>query len=315
MIKYLSALTFWWLCIASAQAHENRPLYIDLIETQPQVYALKIKVPPTIEAYNQPRLILPDICEANGTARVQCQQPLTGQTVQVNYPSHNPSVSTFLRLTLLTGEQYSALLAASESDWKIPLEESAGGVAKHYTWLGVEHILLGLDHLLFVACLLFIAGGGKRILITVTGFTLAHSMTLALSALDVVRVSIAPVEALIAFSILFLAIEIARGRNNTLTYRYPVLVSSSFGLLHGFGFASVLRDIGLPQTEVVTGLLFFNVGVELGQLVFIGVCLTLAVLVKRLASHQVLDSAKVATIYAIGIVASYWMFDRAWGVF
>ena len=121
-------------------------------------------------------------------------------------------------------------------------------VAQTYAGLGIKHILLGFDHLLFLICLLFIAGTGKRIFITITGFTLAHSLTLVLSALNIVKLSIAPVEAIIALSIVFLATEIAKGRRNTLTWRYPVTVSASFGLLHGFGFAAVLNEIGLLRT-------------------------------------------------------------------
>ena len=142
-------------------------------------------------------------------------------------------------------------------------------IAKDYTSLGVRHILEGYDYLLFLACLIMIAGTGRRILITVTGFTVAHSITLALSAFNLLRVPSAPVEAVIALSIVFLASEIAKEPRDTLTYKYPALVSVAFGLLHGLGFASVLRQIGLPQTEIVMGLLFFNIGVEIGQLAFI----------------------------------------------
>ncbi len=114
-----------------------------------------------------------------------------------------------------------------------------------------------------------IAGTWRRILITITGFTIAHSITLALSALGLVRVPIPAVEAAIALSIVFLAVEIVRGDKTSLTYRYPIAVSSSFGLLHGFGFAAVLGETGLPQTEIPAALLFFNVGVELGQIAFV----------------------------------------------
>ena len=131
----------------------------------------------------------------------------------------------------------------------MPDAENRFAVATEYTWLGIEHIWIGIDHLLFVACLLFIAKTSRRVLITITGFTVAHSITLALSALDLVRIPTPPVEAAIALSVVFMAWEIAKGNMNSLTHRYPIAVSSSFGLLHGFGFAAVLRDIGLPQDK------------------------------------------------------------------
>ena len=185
-----------------------------------------------------------------------------------------------------------------------------------------RHIWIGIDHLLFVACLLFIARTPRRLLITITGFTIAHSITLALSALDLIRIPTPPVEAMIALSVLFMAWEIARGNYQSLTHRFPVAVSASFGLLHGFGFAAVLRDIGLPQTELPTALLFFNVGVEIGQVLFV-VALVVAFFALKPALVRLLRSAKhnevlwssatVPASYVIGAVASYWMIDRVTG--
>ena len=161
----------------------------------------------------------------------------------------------------MTGENHTVTLTRGELVWRVPLREEVATVAVQYTWLGMEHIWIGFDHLLFVLCLIWIAGGIRRILVTITGFTLAHSVTLVLAALEVVSLPVPPIEAVIALSVLFLASEIARGKQDNLTWRYPIAVSSSFGLLHGLGFAAVLGEIGLPQTELVTGLVFFNVGV------------------------------------------------------
>ncbi|NIB44924.1 HupE/UreJ family protein [Pseudomaricurvus alkylphenolicus] len=315
MMKLVRVLWLLVLLPLSVQAHENRPLYVDIIEQADFNYQVRMKIPPTVPRHNQPSLLMPEQCQRLAASQYRCSGPLAGETLQIRYAQYNPSVSAFLRLSLLNGEQYSSLLAATETDWVVPEQESFGGVARHYTWLGIEHILIGLDHLLFVACLLFIAGTFRRVLMTATGFTLAHSITLVLSALEMVRVPVAPVETLIAFSILFLAVEIARGRENTLTFRRPILVSSSFGLLHGFGFAAVLRDIGLPQTELVSGLLFFNLGVEIGQVLFILACVAVMALVKRVLSEQRLYQAEAVAIYAVGILSSYWLFDRGWGVF
>jgi hydrogenase/urease accessory protein HupE len=191
-------------------------------------------------------------------------------------------------------------------------------VAAQYTLLGVRHILEGIDHLLFLVCLLMVARTPRRIAITITGFTLAHSVTLILSALDLVRVPVEPLEAAIALSIVFVATEIARGRRDVLTYRHPIAVSTSFGLLHGFGFAAVLNEIGLPQTELAASLLFFNVGVELGQLAFLAASLvvwtTSSAAARRVAAPSTWQAraraAEPSAAYLIGSTASFWMIDR-----
>ncbi len=177
----------------------------------------------------------------------------------------------------------------------------------------MRHILGGYDHLLFVACLIFIARSPRRILVTITGFTIAHSITLALSTLEWVRVPVPPVEVVIALSIVFVAREIAREKRDSLTWRYPIAVSSSFGLLHGFGFAAVLRDIGLPQIELPTALLFFNLGVEVGQIIFVTGLLIVALGGARIlrlgqaASHRRLEQF---VAYGVGCMAVFWTFER-----
>jgi hydrogenase/urease accessory protein HupE len=185
-----------------------------------------------------------------------------------------------------------------------------------YLPLGVEHILLGFDHLLFVLGLLLIVGHGRRLLWTITAFTVAHSLTLALAALGVVTVPAALVEAAIALSIVFVAVEVVnlwRGRPG-LSTRWPWAVAFAFGLLHGLGFASALADIGLPPDAVAPALLLFNVGVELGQLAFVAVAvLVVAALRDRLPPR--LAVARWCAPYAIGGLAAYWFIERAVSVF
>jgi hypothetical protein len=186
--------------------------------------------------------------------------------------------------------------------------------------MGIRHILIGWDHLLFAFCLMVIAGTRRRILFAVTGFTVAHSVTLGLSTVGLVRLPNSLVEAAIALSIVFTATEIARGNRTTLTYRYPVLTAMTFGLLHGFGFASVLRETGLPQTRALLGLLSFNIGVELGQIAFIAfaslLILTARFLARRSRSgiHQLLSGTAVETglAYAVGSIAMFWTIQRLW---
>ena len=147
-------------------------------------------------------------------------------------------------------------------------------------------------------------------MITITGFTLAHSVTLALSALNIVRLSVPPTEAVIALSVLFLASEVTKGPRQNLTWRYPIAVSSSFGLLHGLGFAAVLNEIGLPQVEVITGLIFFNVGVEIGQVIFALIVILLLRGTALVAGGVALQRGRVLAGYAVGCIASYWLIDR-----
>ena len=212
------------------------------------------------------------------------------------------------------------MLSPDVTVWQIPEKEQTWKVIKEYTGLGIEHILKGYDHLLFIVCLVLLAGTFKRILITITGFTIAHSITLALAALGVINVSVAPVEASIALSIVFVAMELARNRRDTLTWRYPIAVSSTFGLLHGFGFAAVLNDIGLPQTEIPAALLFFNIGVELGQLLFVVASIALFMAGKALIAalrdmtfKEVLDRVQRPAGYVVGTLAMFWTLDRVAG--
>lgn len=198
--------------------------------------------------------------------------------------------------------------------------QTRGHVARDYFVLGVEHIIGGPDHLLFVLGLLVIARTGKRILLAITGFTVAHSITLSLSSLGLVAVPIAPVEATIALSILFLAHEISRRQPDSLTYRYPMLVSFSFGLLHGLGFASALGEIGLAYNEAFVSLLFFNLGVEAGQVLFILAVAALVWFLHRAARIQgeapdargavMTRRTELLVSYAIGIPSAFWLIER-----
>ena len=177
--------------------------------------------------------------------------------------------------------------------------------------LGIEHILLGIDHLLFVLGLLLIVRGFGLLLKTITAFTVAHSVTLAMATLGFVNVPQAPVEAVIALSILFLASELAKQQkgNPGMTSRYPWVVALSFGLLHGFGFAGALSEVGLPQTDIPLALLFFNVGVEVGQLMFVAIVLMIFWVIQKLKFRWPAWTKQVPA-YAIGSLAAFWFIQR-----
>ena len=323
------------LAAATVQAHDARPNYVQVTETDLNTFSVMWKVPASMPGGALPYPTLPEGCLADrqptwqltgaeylGQQVFRCDSGLSGRTVGIKFPTINPSLSTLYKISMANGEEHLRILKPSETDWTVPDKENRFAVATEYTWLGVEHIWIGIDHLLFVACLLFIARTPRRLLITITGFTVAHSITLALSALDLVRIPTPPVEAVIALSVVFMAWEIAKGNQDSLTHRFPVAVAATFGLLHGFGFAAVLRDIGLPQTELPTALLFFNVGVEIGQVLFV-LALVAAFLILRPAFVRLLRSARdndvhwssltVPASYLIGTVASMWMIERVAG--
>jgi hydrogenase/urease accessory protein HupE len=187
-------------------------------------------------------------------------------------------------------------------------------VAWTYLVLGVEHILLGIDHLLFVLALLLLVKGWKRLVGTITAFTIAHSITLAAATLGLVHVPGPPVEAIIALSIVFVATEIIHGRQGRpgLSARWPWIVAFTFGLLHGLGFASALREVGLPQQAIPLALLFFNVGVEIGQLLFIAAVAIIIGAASRIPM-RVPRALEVIPPYAIGGVAMFWVIQRIVG--
>jgi hydrogenase/urease accessory protein HupE len=193
----------------------------------------------------------------------------------------------------------------------IPTQPSAFGVAGLYLQLGVEHILTGIDHLLFVLALLIITGPTWQLVKTITAFTVAHSITLAAATLGFVHVPSRPVEASIALSIVFVASEIVHLRHGRvgLAARMPWIVAFTFGLLHGFGFAGALSEVGLPQGHIPIALLFFNVGVEIGQLLFVGAVLTVVAGARR-ARIPYPRWAELIPPYAIGTIAMFWVIQR-----
>lgn len=205
-----------------------------------------------------------------------------------------------------------ALLRASTPFISIEKDASRLSVMREYAELGVVHILLGYDHLMFVFLLVLLATSMRTLLYAITAFTLSHSLTLASAILGVVSISITYVEAMIALSIVFLAREMLVANEATLTKKYLALVAFLFGLLHGFGFSSVLSSIGLPQDEVPLALLSFNAGIEIGQLLFVGVVLlALRVVKKYFASYE--ESILRVILYAVGITASFWFLQRSLG--
>lgn len=312
-----------FLCVMSflAQAHEVRPAYLELHEARPGEFQVLWKTPmrgelrlalsPTFSGKTEQ--LTPIATRQTGSAAVQtwrlkAVEPLRGQSLHIA-GLESSMTDTLVRIEFADGMTWTRRLTPQEPAAAIPQQQTAWAVASEYTALGVEHILLGIDHLLFVLVLLLITRGRWMLVKTVTAFTVAHSITLALAVLGFVRVPQAPVEAVIALSIVFVAAEILRTRDGHpgITARAPWLVAFTFGLLHGFGFAGALTEIGLPQTHIPLALLFFNIGVEFGQLLFIAAVVICVFLIRRI---RLPAWAGRVPPYAIGSIAMFWVIQR-----
>ena len=282
-----------------AFAHESQPGLLKYTQQDSSRYAVTWRAPTYYGKAHPASLQLPANWKTLGhpTTRQLSDSVLHQRIVEIDTPSIHGSVirlpgleatitDVLVRVEFIDGTKSSIIMKPDEPWITIEGPRSTWQVAWDYTVLGVEHILSGIDHLLFVLALLLIVKGMRPLLITITSFTLAHSITLAAATLGWLWVPGPPVEAVIALSILFLAselVKINRGQQS-LTANYPWLVAFTFGLLHGFGFAGALGQVGLPNNEIPLALLMFNVGVELGQLLFVVVML---VLIKVL--HKIRD--------------------------
>ncbi len=309
--------------VAPAAAHDSRPLFIELEEFDDGRVQLSWKAPPSVQQNNTPGVGLGANCAAiqetqrnngfEGAATYQCPDGLSGASLSITWPFYNPSLSTLIRVDF-GDETKTAILDPAQNEWLVPGRESFSGVAASYLMIGIRHILSGIDHLLFLAGLLYIARTPRRVLITVTGFTLAHSLTIFLTALNVIRVSVPAVEVVIALSIVFLASEIARNDRDTLAWRRPMLVAGGFGLVHGAGFAAALAEIGLPQTAKIGALAFFNLGVEAGQFAVIAAIFTLGFVASRIIRSLPVQidapPLRLSYSYGLGIIAALWFFQR-----
>jgi len=315
------------LCFLSCNAalgDEIRPGYLELIEKNEHVFSVVWKVPAkgnkklsldvqfpvNCKNKTQPRAL---IIEGAYLQRwiVKCESGLVDKTISIS-GLQATNTDVLLRIEFLNNTSQSIQLTPAHPTFHIPATASSLQITNTYTWLGIEHILLGIDHLLFVFSLLLIVSGKRLLLWTITAFTIAHSISLAGATLGFVHVPQQPVEAVIALSILFLAVEIMYTQQGTysIAAKWPWLVAFIFGLLHGFGFAGALTEVGLPQHAIPLALIFFNIGVELGQLLFVAVVLILAWLIYRLNQLKVMGWVKTAAVYSIGGISSFWLLER-----
>jgi hydrogenase/urease accessory protein HupE len=318
----LLLLSFTSLAIAD----EIRPGYLELNTTDGLVYSVKWKVPMKGDLVLSLKPVLPDSCSErippssmqSGGAMITrwsltCAGGIYRKQISID-GLENTMTDVLVRIVHRDGVTQMVRLTPVEASFEVAAKTSNLDVIKVYTALGIEHILLGVDHLLFVFALLLIVVGWRRLVGTITAFTLAHSITLAAATMGYIHVPQAPVEAVIALSILFLATEIIHNRQGHpgLAKRFPWLVAFIFGLLHGFGFAGALAEIGLPQQSIPLALLFFNVGVELGQLLFVAAVVVAGWLLKKLLAQRVLQGGEVAASYLIGSLSAFWLIERTY---
>ena len=304
-------------------AHEVRPGYLELRQTAANTYAVLWKVPAVGDMRLSIHPRFPENCNPAGdvasyhasdsyTERLTlaCPGDLNGGTIAIDGLAATMT-DVLVRIERADGAIQVARLTQSVPALVVDASPGRLQVARVYSVLGVEHILTGVDHLLFVLTLIIITRGGWKLVKTVTAFTLSHSITLTAATLGFVHVPQRPVEAVIALSIVFVAAEILRMRRGikSITISAPWMVAFSFGLIHGLGFAGGLSDAGLPPAHIPTALLFFSLGVESGHFLFIGVVLSLIALVRR-ARIPFPRWTELVPPYAIGAIAMFWVIQR-----
>jgi hydrogenase/urease accessory protein HupE len=333
---FLAALSL--LLAHSARSDELRPGYLELRQTTPDTYNLLFKIPALgddlrLGVYVKLPAGTHDVTAPrstfNGGAYIERRSirrdgGLAGHTISIEGLSAT-STNVLVRIEEISGATQTERLSPTKTAFVVQATPGALEVAATYLRLGIEHILFGFDHLLFVLALVILVREWRRVAMTVTAFTVAHSITLAAATLGFVNVPGPPVEAAIALSIVLVAVEIVNARHGkpSLTARLPWLVAFSFGLLHGFGFAGALAEVGLPQHAIPVALLFFNLGVEIGQLFFVAAVLTFAWLLsnagtlhfKPVLDQRAMNRIDVIAAYAIGAVAAYWLIERTTAFF
>ena len=323
---------------AQVCAHAFAPALLEIIQNSsgnPRQFHISWKTPLKQAPRNELQLRFPAHCRAVSTPQVEVANTaqimrwdidcgdvgIINQTVGAEHIGSS-GASVIVRIQLNDGRHYQAVLSPDNAGFVVPERLQAFAVFQSYTWLGMEHLWLGPDHLLFVVSLIVLIGFHRKLIWAITGFTLGHSVTLSLAALNLIEIPQALAETLIAFSLVLVAAEICRQtsiEHQGILSRFPIALTFTLGLVHGLGFAGALREIGLPQEAIPHALLAFNVGIEIAQLLGIFAIWLLLFCIRKIL-HR--DSAsfwetlqwKLPISVPIGTLAAFWFWQRLFGI-
>jgi len=323
ILRVLIGFVAMLVAITSARADELRPGYLEFSQSSATDWTMVWKAPLRGGVTPATQPVLPKGCEVRdeprremaamaviSTFKVFCRDDVAGKTIGLsNFTAAQTDV--LVRVAPLNRPVQAMRLTAAEPNAEIVAKPDRRQVAWTYFVIGVEHIVFGYDHLLFVVALVLLLSGIRTIALAITSFTVAHSLTLVGTTLGFLGLPQKPVEAIIALSIVFLAVEIIKKKDGEprLSERIPWVVAFAFGLLHGFGFAGALAEIGLPESEVPMALLTFNIGVEAGQLLIVAATMLLLLALRRWRPHWARPTIQLST-YAIGSIAAMWLIER-----
>ena len=308
-------------------AHEIRPAYLEINELSENLYAVKWKLP---VLQGRIPLIQPELSNTSGISNLKEDQNSLAlvQTYQLTTSSsiggsklqftnlEKTLIDVVVNINLLSGEKFMFLVQPNRPQIVIPASQASWQVARTFGILGIEHILFGWDHLLFVLALVLLIRDKIQLLKTITAFTIAHSLTLIGTSMQWMSLPAAPVETIIALSVVFVAREIVmvyKGKES-ITQRRPWLIAFTFGLLHGFGFAGALSEIGLPEHALFSALLSFNLGVEAGQIIFVIFIVFLTILINKMFRLRNIQLYNKLIGYGIGSIASFWFLTRLFDI-
>ena len=308
---------FFFLFIFSFynHSHEFNPAHLILNEESDFSYSVKLFYPQQYK-YNSPKIFYPSNCNSSKVSKssnikniiesykIVCTEDIKGKDIR--FENLDFLTDALLSINFIDGSSYESIAGSRDLVITIPLEQSFYPVA--YFNLGFDHLLKGVDHIVFLICLIFLVNGFINLIKVVTAFTIAHSITLSLSFLGIVTISQSVIEALIALTIVFVALDAVENKNKN----FPWYYAFGFGLLHGFGFSGALSEIGINNNELALSLLFFNIGIEVAQLAIIPIPFLIVYFLKN---NKIFQNIKYLIAISIGGIGVYWFIGRVISIF
>ena len=313
----MKKIYFFFLFILSfySNGHEFNPAHLILNEESSFSYSVKLFYPQQYK-YNSPEVLYPSNCSTSKVSKssnikniiesyeLVCSEEIKGKNIR--FENLDFLTDALLSINFIDGSSFESIAGSRNLEITIPFEQSVYPIA--YFNLGFDHLLKGIDHIVFLICLIFLVNGFINLVKVVTAFTIAHSITLSLSFLGIVAISQSVIEAFIALTIIFVALDAADSKDK----QFPWYYAFGFGLLHGFGFSGALSEIGINNNELALSLLFFNVGIEIAQLAIIPIPFLIIFFFRN---SKVFQNIKYLTAIIIGGIGVYWFIDRAIGIF